>query len=159
MSELQGLYQEIILDHCKRPRNFGPLAGAARSAEGYNPLCGDKVRVYVELDGERVARVSFEGAGCAISTASASLLTEAVAGRTVVETRGLFQRVHEMLTSGTAGADADEAALGKLAALGGVREYPMRVKCATLAWHTLQAALDAATREAPVAATPVVSTE
>jgi nitrogen fixation protein NifU and related proteins len=152
MSELQSLYQEIILEHCKRPRNFGPLAGAARSAEGYNPLCGDKVRVWVELDGDRVERATFEGAGCAISTASASLLTEAVAGRTVAEARELFRHVHAMLT--TEGA-TDEAVLGKLMALGGVRAYPMRVKCATLAWHTLQAALDAAGGGEP----PPVSTE
>jgi nitrogen fixation protein NifU and related proteins len=147
MSELQSLYQDIILDHCKRPRNFGALPGKVRSAEGYNPLCGDKVKVHVELDGDRVRRVAFEGAGCAISTASASLLTEAVSGRTVAEARELFHHVHAML-AGEA-SDVDESALGKLAALGGVRAYPMRVKCATLAWHTLQAALDAPDRGEP----------
>lgn len=155
MSELAGLYQEIILDHCKRPRNFGPLPAPARSAEGYNPLCGDRVKVYVDVSGDRVARAGFEGVGCAISTASASLLTEAVSGRTVEEARALFTAVHQMLTGG--GSDAEDEALGKLQALAGVREYPMRVKCATLAWHTLLAALAAAAGE-PSPAAPV-STE
>ena len=145
MSELSSLYQDIILDHCKRPRNFGPGGEGARSAQGYNPLCGDKVTIHVELDGDRLSSVRFEGAGCAISTASASLLTEAVAGRTVAEAGELFARVHRMLTGDPArgGGDAEEEEqLGKLAALAGVREYPMRVKCATLAWHTLRSALE-----------------
>jgi nitrogen fixation NifU-like protein len=142
MSELQGLYQEIILDHCKRPRNFGPAAGPARSATGYNPLCGDRVEVHVECQGDRLARVTFEGVGCAISTASASLLTEAVAGHSEREARDLFAHVHAMLTGQGVPSAADEERLGKLMALAGVREYPMRVKCATLAWHTLIAALD-----------------
>jgi nitrogen fixation NifU-like protein len=156
MSELQGLYQEIILEHCKRPRNFGPPEGPASSAEGYNPLCGDKVKVYVQLDGERVRRATFEGVGCAISTASASLLTEAVAGRTVTEARALFRRVHAMLTTEPPPGPEAEGELGKLLALAGVREYPMRVKCATLPWHTLLAAL--AQGEAGSVAPPV-STE
>jgi nitrogen fixation NifU-like protein len=143
MSELTGLYQELILDHYKRPRNFGELPGADREAAGDNPLCGDRVRIAVALaaDGETIADVRFAGSGCAISTASASLLTEAVRGRTVGEAEALFRAFRELLTGPpTAAADAEER-LGKLAALGGVREYPMRVKCATLAWHTLHAAL------------------
>lgn len=144
MSELGALYQEIILDHCKRPRNFGPLPETPHVAEGYNPLCGDKVKVYVALDGDRIGRVTFEGVGCAISTASASLLTEALAGRTLAEAELLFEGFHAMLTGDPSqtGGEADEERLGKLAALSGVREYPMRVKCATLAWHTFHAALE-----------------
>jgi nitrogen fixation NifU-like protein len=156
MSELADLYQEIILDHCKRPRNFGPLPGTVHVAEGYNPLCGDKVKVYVALDGDRLDRVAFEGAGCAISTASASLMTEAVAGKTRDEADRLFHEVHAMLTGDPADATASAAVeerLGKLAALAGVREYPMRVKCATLAWHTLQAALAAEAGTAPPVST------
>ena len=146
MSELSSLYQEIIIDHCKRPRNFGPPAEGARSARGYNPLCGDEVTVHVELEGDRLRRVRFEGTGCAISTASASLLTEALTGRTVAEAEELFGEVHRMLTGDPSRTRADgeapeEERLGKLAALAGVREYPMRVKCATLAWHTLRSAL------------------
>jgi nitrogen fixation protein NifU and related proteins len=137
-TDLRDLYQEVILDHNRRPRNFGPLPGADRRAEGHNPLCGDQVAVYLKLDGDIVREVSFEGSGCAISTASASLMTEAVQGKTVAEALRLFARFHGLLT-GTASEDQD---LGKLAALGGVREYPMRVKCATLAWHTLKAALE-----------------
>ncbi len=141
MSELSELYQEIILDHCKRPRNFGPLPGASHVAEGYNPLCGDRVKVYVALEGDRLAGVGFEGSGCAISTASASLMTEALAGKRLVEAQALFDEVHDMLTGDPSQAAAESESLGKLAALAGVREYPVRVKCATLAWHTLQAAL------------------
>jgi nitrogen fixation NifU-like protein len=152
MSELTSLYQDIILDHCKRPRNFGPPGEGARSAQGYNPLCGDKVTVHVELEGDRLHRVGFEGVGCAISTASASLLTEALEGRTVAEAEALFQRVHRMLTGEGPhdSVEEDEERLGKLAALAGVREYPMRVKCATLAWHTLRAALEQGGEAAPV---------
>ena len=152
MSELTDLYQDIILDHCKRPRNFGQLAGADQVAEGYNPLCGDKVKIYVRRDGDRLAGVGFEGSGCAISTASASLLTEALAGKTLPEAQQLFAAVHAMLTGDPSRPAEDTERLGKLAALAGVREYPMRVKCATLAWHTLQAALasDPVHRAAPV---------
>jgi nitrogen fixation protein NifU and related proteins len=149
MSELTELYQDIILDHCKRPRNFGVMAGADHVAEGYNPLCGDKVKVYVALDGERLAGVGFEGSGCAISTASASLMTEALAGKSLPEARQLFEEVHRMLTGDPARAAEASETLGKLAALGGVREYPVRVKCATLAWHTLQAALAQRAGEPP----------
>ena len=141
MSNLRDLYQEVILDHCKRPRNFGPLADADHAAEGYNPLCGDRIKVYVALDGERLAGLAFEGSGCAISTASASLMTEALAGRTVPEAQELFGEVHEMLTGDPSRRAETGESLGKLAALAGVREFPVRVKCATLAWHTLQAAL------------------
>jgi nitrogen fixation protein NifU and related proteins len=140
MSELRDLYQEVILDHNRRPRNFGPLPEANRQAEGYNPLCGDKVTVFLDVEDGRIAGVSFQGSGCAISTASASLMTEALAGRTVAEARELFRDFHDMVTTGTGEGSPD---LGKLAVFGGVREFPMRVKCATLAWHTLLAALEA----------------
>jgi nitrogen fixation NifU-like protein len=138
MSDLRELYQELILDHTKRPRNFGPLAGANRKAEGFNPLCGDRVSVSLELDGETVRDVHFEGTGCAISTASASLMTEALKGRTVDEAEALFEDVHELLTGNESSRGEG---LGKLVVLGGVRAYPMRVKCATLAWHTFRSAL------------------
>ena len=139
MSDLRDLYQEVILDHNRRPRNFGAPAEANRQAEGYNPLCGDKVTVFLEVEGDRIAAAGFQGAGCAISTASASLMTEALKGRSVEEARGLFQTFHDLVTTGK-GEGSPE--LGKLAVFTGVREYPMRVKCATLAWHTLLAALD-----------------
>ena len=137
MSELRDLYQEVILDHNRRPRNFGPLPEANRRAEGHNPLCGDKVTVFLDLADGRIRDLAFQGAGCAISTASASLMTEALKGRTVEEARTLFAGFHALLTGEGAGED-----LGKLAAFSGVGEYPMRVKCATLPWHTLKAALD-----------------
>jgi nitrogen fixation NifU-like protein len=138
MSDLRDLYQEVILDHNRHPRNFGPLPAANRKAEGHNPLCGDRVTVYLDIEGDRIRDVAFEGAGCAISTASASLMTEALKGLGVEEARALFHGFHELLTKGDEGED-----LGKLAVFTGVREYPMRVKCATLAWHALMAALDA----------------
>ena len=144
MSDLSDLYQEIIIDHCKRPRNFGALGPPARVAEGYNPLCGDQVKVYVSLDGDRVASVRFEGSGCAISTASASLMTEALKGRTEQEAQALFEGFLALLTTGH-GADS-AVPLGKLEVLSGVHEFPVRVKCATLAWHTLHAALHDETR-------------
>jgi len=137
MSELTDLYQEVILDHNRRPRNFGPLPEANRRAEGHNPLCGDQVTVYLDVDEGVLRGITFQGAGCAISTASASLMTEALKGRTVEEARTLFAGFHALLTGEGAGED-----LGKLAAFSGVGEYPMRVKCATLPWHTLKAALD-----------------
>jgi len=143
--DLRDLYQEVILDHNRRPCNFGPLPAANHTAEGSNPLCGDQVKVFLQLDGERIERITFEGAGCAISTASASLMTEALAGKTVEEARALFEQFHQLLTVGEAG---DPETLGKLAVFSGVREFPMRVKCATLAWHTLKAALEGA--EIPV---------
>nr|ART38559.1 G89 [uncultured bacterium] len=136
MSSLRDLYQELIVDHNKNPRNYGVLVDANRQAHGYNPLCGDKITVYLHVDGDRIADVRFEGAGCAISTASASLMTQAVKGKTVAEAQAMFQNFHAMVT----GEDQREETadkLGKLAVLAGVREFPSRVKCATLAWHTL----------------------
>jgi len=143
MSDLTDLYQEVILDHNRRPRNFGVLEGADRTAEGYNPLCGDRLHLYLKLDGDRISRVMFEGSGCAISKASASLLTEAVTGKTIEEAASIFDAFHQMVT-GSREADLDDDVLGKLAVLGGVREFPVRVKCASLAWHTLKSALSGA---------------
>jgi nitrogen fixation NifU-like protein len=140
MSELQDLYQEVILDHNRRPRNFRELPQPARRAEGFNPLCGDRLILFVALDGDVIRDVSFIGSGCAISKASASLMTEALKGRTVPEAEALFERFHAMVTSDP-GAPADD--IGKLSALAGVREFPTRIKCASLAWHTLKAALKA----------------
>jgi nitrogen fixation NifU-like protein len=144
MSELRDLYQEVILDHNRRPRNFGPLPASNHQAEGNNPLCGDKVTVFLDLADGRIRDLAFQGAGCAISTASASLMTEALKGQTVEEARRLFHVFQDLVTTG-AGAGSPE--LGKLAVFTGVREYPMRVKCATLAWHTLLAALTAEERK------------
>jgi nitrogen fixation NifU-like protein len=140
MSDLRELYQEVILDHNRHPRNFGAPAAANRRAEGNNPLCGDRVTVYLDVEDGRLRDVAFDGAGCAISTASASLMTEALKGLTVEDARALFHRFHDLVTIGV-GSDSPD--LGSLAAFTGVREYPMRVKCATLAWHALMAALDA----------------
>jgi nitrogen fixation NifU-like protein len=140
MTDLQDLYQELILDHGRRPRNFRPLDGATRSAEGYNPLCGDKVKIYVKMDGDIVKDISFEGAGCAISTASASIMTETLKGKTRAEAEELFQTFHDLVTGRQAQLDAPE--LGKLAVFSGVSEFPIRVKCATLSWHTMRAALN-----------------
>ena len=145
MSDLRELYQEIILDHYKRPRNFHALPGATGQAEGYNPLCGDKVTVFLVVEGGTVKDVAFEGSGCAISTASASIMTETLKGKSVAEAERLFTQFHDLLTGKGPVPDADE--LGKLAVFSGVREYPVRVKCATLAWHTLKAALDHKTEE------------
>lgn len=140
MSDLRDLYQEVILDHNRSPRNFGRLDGADLSAEGHNPLCGDRLSITVKLTGDRVSDMRFEGAGCAISKASASLMTEGVKGRTLDELPRLFDRFHRLVTDRT--APADDAGLGKLAVFAGVRDYPARVKCAILAWRTLQAAVD-----------------
>ncbi len=140
MSELSELYQEVILDHNKSPRNFHKLKDANRTADGYNPLCGDKVTVYVKLDGEVIQEISFEGSGCAISKASASMMTESLKGKTTAEAEALFDRVHKMLT-GEPGANGGSANLGKLAVLSGVCQFPARVKCASLSWHTFHAAL------------------
>jgi nitrogen fixation protein NifU and related proteins len=137
--DLKDLYRDVILDHNRRPRNFGRLEGAARHAEGHNPLCGDRLTVSVTLDGERIDDIRFEGSGCAISTASASLMTEAVKGKDKAAVRELFAKVHALLTQPDSTPDAT---LGKLAALSGVREFPARVKCASLCWHTLNAALE-----------------
>ena len=141
MSELRELYQTVILDHNKNPRNFGALEDADRSADGFNPLCGDKLRLTVALEDDVVKDLRFEGAGCAISTASASLMTQAVKGRPVSEALKLFEGFHRLVTSDPTG-EVDAGDLGKLAVFAGVREFPMRVKCATLAWHTLKNALE-----------------
>jgi nitrogen fixation NifU-like protein len=137
MSDLRDLYQELILDHNKRPRNFKKLEDANRTAEGYNPLCGDKVKIYARLEDGRVKDVSFEGSGCAISKASASVMTESLKGKTVAEVEALFKRFRDLVT----GKEPSEADLGKLVVFSGVCEFPTRVKCATLAWHALAAAL------------------
>jgi nitrogen fixation NifU-like protein len=148
--ELSDLYRDVILDHNRKPRNFGPLAPADASVEGFNPLCGDRLTLRLRMDGERIEEIRFEGQGCAISTASASLMTEAVKGHTRAEALTLFDGVHRLLTDD----DAPGETLGKLAALSGVREFPARVKCASLCWHTLVSAL----KSAGAAAAPV-STE
>jgi nitrogen fixation NifU-like protein len=136
--DLKDLYRDVILDHNRHPRNFGRLEGANAHAEGFNPLCGDRLELYVALDGERIRDLRFEGKGCAISVASASLMTETLKGRTRAEAQRYFDEVHGLLTR----ADYTPALeLGKLAALSGVREFPVRVKCASLCWHTLHAAL------------------
>ena len=138
-SELQDLYQEVILDHNRRPRNFHAM-NAGRKAEGYNPLCGDKLTVYLDIDGDRIKDISFVGSGCAISKASASLMTESVKGKTVDEAHALFDRFQKMITASSEEPSHD---LGKLTVLAGVRQFPARVKCASLAWHTLRSAVDA----------------
>jgi nitrogen fixation NifU-like protein len=137
-TELRELYQSVILDHYKKPRNQRRPDGADREAEGVNPLCGDHVHVYARVEDDRIADVGFEGSGCAISTASASLMTEAVKGRTIAEADAIYQRFHEVVTSR---GETDASGLGKLEVLAGVREFPARVKCATLAWHALRSAL------------------
>jgi nitrogen fixation NifU-like protein len=137
--DLQDLYQEVILDHNKRPRNFRPLEGG-RKAEGYNPLCGDRFTVYLKIDNDTITDVSFQGSGCAISKASASLMTESVKGKSVEEAKATFDEFQKMLT-GPVDAPADN--LGKLMVLAGVRQFPIRVKCASLPWHTLKSAVDA----------------
>jgi nitrogen fixation NifU-like protein len=143
--DLKELYRDVILDHNRRPRNFGPLPEADSRAEGHNPLCGDQLSLALRMNGERIEDIRFEGKGCAISTASASLMTEAVKGKDRAAVRALFERVHTLLTSAD---QAPDTGLGKLAALSGVREFPARVKCASLCWHTLNAALEH--RAAPV---------
>jgi nitrogen fixation NifU-like protein len=137
--DLKELYRDVILDHNRHPRNFGRIEPADGRAEGHNPLCGDRLSVFVRMEGERVADIRFEGKGCAISTASASLMTEAVKGKDRTAIRALFDKVHALLTRADA---APDGTLGKLAALSGVREFPVRVKCASLCWHTLNAALE-----------------
>ncbi|NND65768.1 MAG: SUF system NifU family Fe-S cluster assembly protein [Gammaproteobacteria bacterium] len=139
--ELKSLYHDLIVDHSKTPRNFGNPTECTHSASGHNPICGDEVTVYLMIHGNTIEDVKFDGHGCAISTASASLMTDAIKGKTLTQTHALFESLHQCLTASadetTAGTD-----LGKLGALEGVKQYPMRVKCATLAWHTLLAALD-----------------
>jgi len=140
MTELNDLYQQVILDHNKRPRNYKKLENATNQSEGFNPLCGDRIHIYVQVDGDIVQDISFEGSGCAISKASASMLTETVKGKSKAEIHELFEKVHRMLTAPPQ-ADVNISGLGKLAVFSGVREFPVRVKCATLAWHTLNASL------------------
>ncbi len=140
-SELSDLYQEVVLDHGKRPRNFGPLEGATHHAEGLNPLCGDHFTVHAKVEGGVVREARFEGSGCAISKASASVMTGVVKGKTAEEIERIFQKFHRLVTEGPAEDDED---LGKLAVFGGVHDYPTRVKCASLAWHALRAALGGA---------------
>jgi nitrogen fixation NifU-like protein len=139
MSELRDLYQQVILDHNRSPRNCYVMDCANRCADGHNPLCGDTVKVYLRIDDGRIAEISFQGSGCAICTASTSLMTESVKGKTVAETTELFRGFHDMLTGVAVEQGLD---LGKLMVFEGVREYPVRVKCATLAWHTMKAALE-----------------
>ncbi|MEP6746012.1 MAG: Fe-S cluster assembly sulfur transfer protein SufU [Gemmatimonadota bacterium] len=148
MSELQELYQSLILDHNRSPRNFGTLEGADRRAEGYNPLCGDQVRVELKVEDERITDIKFTGNGCAISKASASLMTTAVKGKTLAEVEGLFTGFHGLVT-GTAPPADPQKTLGKLAIFAGVAEFPVRVKCATLAWHALRDALKTPTTNEP----------
>ncbi len=140
MSDLRELYQQVILDHYKRPRNFKRLDGATCRAEGHNPLCGDEITVYLHMDGDTIRDISFEGAGCAISQSAASLMTTVLKGKTRAEAEALFKKFHDMVTGEGNGADPME--LGKLAVFCGVSEFPVRVKCASLPWHTLRAALD-----------------
>ena len=140
MSDLTDLYQEVILDHNKRPRNFHAIDHASKTAKGHNPLCGDRLTLYLTIEGGRIADIAFEGSGCAISKASASLMTEAVKGRTLVEAEALFERFHAMVTA-PGDRPVSTEGLGKLAVFAGVREYPARVKCASLAWHTMKNAV------------------
>jgi len=144
--DIKDLYQEVIVDHNRSPRNFGPMEDADRKLEGFNPLCGDRLTLYLKMDGDRIGDIRFDGHGCAISVASASLMTEAMKGKTVAEAEALFETFHDLLTTDQQEPDLDK--LGKLAALAGVRDYPTRVKCATLCWHTLHSALEG--EDAPV---------
>ena len=142
-AELRDLYQEVVIDHSKNPRNFRKPEGANRSAEGINPLCGDQITLYLKLSGDVIEDIGFQGAGCAISKASASLMTSALKNKTKAEAEALFERVHSMISEGPR-SKVDVQELGKLAVLSGVWEFPSRVKCATLAWHTLRSALNGA---------------
>ena len=139
MSDLNDLYQEVILDHNKRPRNFRSIEGASHHADGYNPLCGDKLSLTLQVNGDQIADVAFVGSGCAISKASASLMTDTLKGKSVTEAKALFERFHRMVTTPP---DQPVEDMGKLSVLAGVREFPVRVKCASLAWHTFKAALE-----------------
>ncbi|MGE5480480.1 MAG: Fe-S cluster assembly sulfur transfer protein SufU [Chloroflexota bacterium] len=141
MNELKDLYQEVILDHNKNPRNFGQLTVFNYSAEGHNPLCGDRIDVYLQIENEKIADIKFEGAGCAISKASASIMTTLLKGKTIEEAKRLFDEFHDIVTA-DASEDIDPMNLGKLAVFCGVREFPARVKCASLAWHTMKTAIE-----------------
>ena len=138
MADLRDLYQEVILEHSKAPRNYRELPNANQKAEGYNPLCGDHFTVYLEVEGESIRDISFQGSGCAISKASASMMTQSLKGKTRAEAEKLFEQFHKLVTSGPNGNSGE---LGKLTVFPGVSEFPVRVKCATLAWHALHAAL------------------
>jgi len=138
MADLSGLYQEVILDHSRRPRNFRVIESATSHADGYNPLCGDRLTLYLRMEGEKIGDIAFQGSGCAISTASASILTETLKGKTRAQAQQAFESFHDMVT-GKGSGNAPE--LGKLAVFSGVSEFPARVKCATLAWHTMKSAL------------------
>ena len=140
MPDLSDLYQEVILEHSKVPRNYRELAGADRHAEGYNPLCGDRFTVYLKMEGDIIRDVAFQGSGCAISKASASMMTQSIKGKTKKEAAAIFDRFHKLVTGRAAAPEGQD--LGKLSVFSGVSEYPVRVKCATLAWHTLRAALE-----------------
>ncbi len=154
MSDLSDLYQELIIDHSKSPRNFHKLPGANRAAEGYNPLCGDHFKFYFKLEKDQIADIGFEGSGCAISKASASMMTASVKGKTVAQAKELFGQFHHLLAGEEKKVDKEK--LGKLAVFSGVREYPVRVKCATLAWHTLRAGLEG---DQQTVSTEAISTE
>ena len=141
MSELSELYQQVILDHNKKPRNFRKLENANYTAEGFNPLCGDHLTIYVNVAGDAVQEIAFEGSGCAISKAAASMMTQAVKGKSKEQAEELFHEFHSMVT-GELDEETEENKLGKLKIFAGVREFPVRVKCATLSWHTMKAALE-----------------
>jgi len=141
MADLRDLYQEVILEHSKAPRNYRELKDADHKAEGFNPLCGDHFTVYLHIEGDSIRDITFQGSGCAISKASASMMTQSLKGKTKKEAEELFQKFHKVVT-GQAASNGNSAELGKLAVFSGVSEFPVRVKCATLAWHTLQAALE-----------------
>jgi nitrogen fixation NifU-like protein len=140
MPDLRDLYQDVILEHCKAPRNYRELATANHKAEGFNPLCGDHFTVYVDLEGDRIRDIAFQGSGCAISKASASMMTQSLKGKTRADAEDLFERFHRLVTGQADNGNKTE--LGKLAVFSGVSEFPVRVKCATLAWHALHAALE-----------------
>jgi nitrogen fixation protein NifU and related proteins len=141
MADLRDLYQEVILEHSKQPRNYRELAAATRKVEGYNPLCGDHFTIFVQMDGEKISDISFQGSGCAISKASASMMTQALKGKSRDEAEKIFNRFHDLVT-GHAKQNGNKEELGKLAVFSGVSEFPVRVKCATLAWHTAHAAIE-----------------
>jgi nitrogen fixation NifU-like protein len=140
MPDLRDLYQEVILEHSKAPRNYRELKPADHKAEGYNPLCGDRFTVYLQMDGDSIRDIGFQGSGCAISKASASMMTQSLKGKTRAEAEELFKNFHRVVTGN--GANEEQASLGKLAVFSGVSEFPLRVKCATLAWHTFEAAME-----------------
>jgi nitrogen fixation protein NifU and related proteins len=140
MADLRDLYQEVILEHSKQPRNYRALDPANHKAEGYNPLCGDHFTIFLQMDGDAIRDISFQGSGCAISKASASMMTQAIKGKSRAEAEGVFRKFHDLVTGHAKQASGED--LGKLAVFSGVSEFPVRVKCATLAWHTLQAAME-----------------